>query len=213
MGKGNVLIDGIYTFSNVILRLLYINVLWIVFSLLGLVVLGFFPATVAMFTVMRKWQLDEFGFRVFETFWDTYKKQLLKANLLGYSLSFIGVILAADLLYLQNATHSFLQVLYFPVLAFSFLYVLSLLFVFPIYVHYEVKGFNILKNAFFISIITPFATFKMVIGLLLILYLFTVFPGAIILFIGSIPSYFMMRIGNSAFTTFERKRATMVKGT
>ncbi|MBS4177478.1 YesL family protein [Lederbergia citrea] len=34
----------------------YVNLPWISF---GLIVLGFFPATAAMFTVIRKWMMKE----------------------------------------------------------------------------------------------------------------------------------------------------------
>lgn len=210
MGRGSSLKEEIYRFSNLILRLVYINSLWILFSLLGLLIAGFFPSTVAMFTVVRKWILGETDAAIFDTFWNTFKNQLLKSNILGYSLSSIGVVLYADMLYLQQAEHYALQMLYFLVLFFTFLYLLSLLYVIPIFVHYDVIGIHIIKNAFLIPIITPFATLKMSIGLLLIVYLMIALPGSIILFSGSITSYFIMKNAISAFTHYEQKRAKVM---
>ena len=38
-----------------VIRLVYLNFLWIGFSLLGLGILGIFPATSALFSVLRKY--------------------------------------------------------------------------------------------------------------------------------------------------------------
>ncbi|WP_084028990.1 YesL family protein [Bacillus sp. J33] len=62
------------------MRLVYLNLLWIAFSLLGIVLFGFFPATAAMFSVVRKWIMGETDVRVFKEFWQTYRKEFWKAN-------------------------------------------------------------------------------------------------------------------------------------
>jgi uncharacterized membrane protein YesL len=206
----NSFIDWIYNFSQYILRAMYVNFLWLLFSLLGLVITGFFPSTIAMFTVVRKWVLGESRVPIFETFWITYKKQFLGSNLLGYSLSIIGVVIYTDLLFLQHTDNSFLKILYIPVLFLTLLYLLTLLFVFPIFVHYDVKGFQIIKNAFYISIISPLATIKMVLSLVIIGYFMITFPSLSVLFSGSVSSYFIMRIANTAFLKYERKRTKIV---
>jgi uncharacterized membrane protein YesL len=212
MGQNGELIEVVYKISNWILRLVFVNFLWILFSFLGLLIVGFFPSTIAMFSVVRRWVLGESNVAIFDTFWNTFKKQLLKSNILGYSLSFIGVVLYADLIYLQHAEHYFLQLLYFPVLFITFLYILSLLYVIPIFVHYDLRGIHIIKNAFFISIFTPLATIKLCLGLLVIVYLMVAFSGSIILFSGSITSYFIMLVTNSAFQNNEKKRAQIMNG-
>lgn len=78
---------GFYSISEWVLRFAYVNVLWISFNLLGLIVFGFFPATIAMFTVVRKWVLKETDISVFNTFWFAYKKEFFKGNFLGFIIS------------------------------------------------------------------------------------------------------------------------------
>jgi uncharacterized membrane protein YesL len=202
----NTFIDGIYNISNWILRFTYLNFLWILFSLLGLLVGGLFPSTVSMFTVVRKWILNKSSVPIYETFLKTYKTNFIRSNILGYSLSFIGLVLYADFLFLRNVDTYLFQLLYIPVLVISFLYITTLLYVLPIFVHYELKGIELLKNAFFLSIISPFSTLKMCLGLLLLWYLMITFPGSIILFSGSMTSYIIMRTANTAFLQHELKR-------
>src|SRR5436190_181234 len=46
--------NAVYTFCDWIARLAYINLLWILFTLSGFVVFGFFPATIAMLATLRQ---------------------------------------------------------------------------------------------------------------------------------------------------------------
>ena len=205
--KRAVLIDSIYSISNWILRFLYIHLLWMVFSLLGLVIFGVFPATVSLFAVTRKWLLGETDLPIFATFLSVFKQEFMKSNLLGILLSFGGLVLYADLLALQHTSIPFLQYLYFPVLFIALLYACSILHFFSIYVHYELKGLHIIKNALLFTLAMPLAGLKLVGGLLVIVYLFITFPGSIILFGASVPAFYMMWISLKTFTQYEQKRA------
>src|SRR5690625_7635570 len=79
-----------YRFTVWVVRLVYVNLLWILFTVIGLGVLGIMPATAAMFAVVRKWLRGEDDFPIFTTYKDAYKEEFLKANLLGYILAIIG---------------------------------------------------------------------------------------------------------------------------
>src|SRR5690625_1946818 len=105
---------GFYTLANWIMRLAYVNILWIAFSLVGIIILGFFPATIGMFTVIRKWIQGDGDIPIFTTFWATYKKEFLKSNLLGLFLSLIGYILYIDFIFLRQGVTGFLQFTYYP---------------------------------------------------------------------------------------------------
>lgn len=201
-----VLVDSIYSISNWILRFLYVHLLWMLFSVVGLAVVGFFPATVSLFAVMRKWLLGETSFPIFSTFLSVYKKEFVKSNLLGLLLIFGGAVLYADLLALQHTTITFLQYLYFPVLFIALLYACSVLNFFTMYVHYELKGLHIIKNALLFTLAMPLACAKMVGGLLIIVYVLITFPGSIILFGASVPAFYMMWTSLKAFSRYEQKR-------
>ncbi|WP_396954475.1 DUF624 domain-containing protein, partial [Niallia sp.] len=49
------LFSRVYHWSNAIAKLMYVNALWMGCTFLGLGIFGFFPATAAMFSVVRKW--------------------------------------------------------------------------------------------------------------------------------------------------------------
>jgi uncharacterized membrane protein YesL len=85
-------------------KLAYVNGLWMLFSLVGFIVVGFFPATVAMMTICRMWLNGESEIPIFKTFVKTYKSALISSNLLGWILAGVGVLLYINFLVLQANT-------------------------------------------------------------------------------------------------------------
>ncbi|WP_054705945.1 DUF624 domain-containing protein [Bacillus sp. JCM 19041] len=82
-----------YRVSVFISKLAYVNALWIGFTLLGLIVFGAAPATVALFTVTRAWVNKEWDVPVFKTFWSIYKEEFWRANASGIALFAVGFLL------------------------------------------------------------------------------------------------------------------------
>lgn len=70
-----------------------LNLIWLLFSLLGLGVLGLFPATVALFHTVRQWVLGEQDEPMLNRFWQQYKKRFLIANLAGWAFTLAGIML------------------------------------------------------------------------------------------------------------------------
>lgn len=66
--------NGLNHFCTWVMRLAYLNVLWILFSLAGLVVFGLMPATAAMFTVAREWAKGNTDAPVFSVFFGRLKR-------------------------------------------------------------------------------------------------------------------------------------------
>src|SRR4051812_16513904 len=93
----NRLLTGIYNLCRWITHFAYLNILWILFTLAGAVVLGIVPSTVAMFAVARKTAMGEEDIPVFKTFWRTYRTEFIRANGLGLLLTAIGLIWYFDL--------------------------------------------------------------------------------------------------------------------
>ena len=63
----------IYNVLEWITRFAYLNLLWILFSLAGGVIFGFFPATIAMFAIAREWLKGNRNTN-FNTFWKHYRE-------------------------------------------------------------------------------------------------------------------------------------------
>jgi uncharacterized membrane protein YesL len=196
---------GIYSISEWVMRLMYVNILWILFTLLGLIVFGFFPATTAMFTVIRKWVMKQHEIPVFKTFWLTYKSEFLKSSLLGLIIVCIGFFMYFNLKIIDATTVPSLKLLYIPNLIVILIFLLTLLYIFPVFVHFDVGVKGIIKNAFLLMTLNPIATFSMSILSGFILFIFYQFPGLIPFFSGSLIGFLLMFISNYVFVKMGQK--------
>ncbi|MEG9295887.1 YesL family protein [Mangrovibacillus sp. Mu-81] len=191
------------------LKLAYLNLLWILFTLTGLVIFGLFPATIAMFTIVRKWLQRADEVPVFRTFWHTYKKEFIRSN--GYSLLFIGIgyILYYDFTFisLNSGRLTFLV----PVLVLILIgCIITLLFFFPVYVHFELPFFKTLKQTLLIALTSPFEAIQILAAACLLYGAISLLPGIIPLFTGSVLSIAVMWISLRAFEKVEKRKMSNV---
>lgn len=193
--------SGLYTLTEWITKFAYVNLLWIGFSLLGLVLFGISPSTVAMFAVIRKWLMGESDIPVFQTFWDTYKKEFLRSNGLGLVLAILAIIIYIDLFYIKINT-SFQIPLYLII----FTIVITVLYIIPVYVHYEVKFIQLFKNAFFIMLVNPIPNMMMIIGFIAAIFVMKFIPALWFIFGGSITAGIIMASCYVAFQKIEKKQ-------
>ncbi len=193
------LMKGFYTFSLWVTRLAYVNILWILFTIVGLVILGFYPATTAMFAVIRKWVLGDPEIPVFKTFWSNYKKEFVKSNILGLFITIFAFIMYSSMNIISSLTIPSLKILYIPNGLVTLLFLLTVLYIFPVFAHYDVKLTKVAKNAFIIMTINPLATFCMVVLTGFLVYIIYKFPGLIPFFSGSVIAFLLMFLSNYAF--------------
>jgi uncharacterized membrane protein YesL len=186
-------------------RLAFLNLLWISFSLLGLIIFGFFPATVAMFAVARKWMLGNEEMSIFKTFWTAYKREFLKSNLLGVIIVAIGLILYIDFQFVQHAANSFASFLYVPFFIITLIFISMLFYIIPIFVHYDMKLSQVMKNSFFVMIMNPLSTFYMLIGSFGILFVLSYAPPICLLYSGNLLALFIMKPATNAFDKINQK--------
>lgn len=193
--------SGLYTLTEWITRFAYVNLLWIGFSLLGLVVLGIRPATLAMFTIIRKWLMGESEIPIFRTFWNSYKKEFLKSNGLGIVIVLLAYIIFIDLSYIKLDT-----IIQIPLYLIIFAIVMTILYIFPVYVHYNITFFQLFKNAFFIMMVNPLSSIMMLIGFAALFFVMKFLPALLFFFGGSLSAGIIMSSCYLAFQKIEKKQ-------
>lgn len=196
---------GFYKLLEWISRLAFLNILWLSFSLTGLMIFGFFPATVAMFAVVRKWMQGKDDISMFKTFWTAYKQEFLKSNLLGLIIFAFGLILYIDFQFIHHSANSLMSILYIPFLIISFILVCMLFYIIPIFVHYDMKISQVIKNSFFVMIMNPLSTFYMLIGSFGICFALSFAPPICILYSGNLIALFIMKPATNAFEKIDHK--------
>ncbi|WP_332694441.1 YesL family protein [Halalkalibacter lacteus] len=197
------MIGGLYRVCEWVMRLAYVNLLWIGFTLVGFVVFGFFPSTAAMFAVVRKWVMGECDTPIFPTFYQAYKKEFLKMNLLGVSLVVVGYILFIDYQFFQAMQSYYLQLFSYVFLALLLVFGVIHLYVFPVYVHYDLKPFQVVKNALLVAIASPISTGVMLVGSVIVLWITILYFSVLFFFSGSALTFIVMWSAYRSFTKVE----------
>lgn len=169
--------SGIYRITEWISRLVYANLLWVLFTLLGLGVFGIMPATLGLFAVINKWLNGQENFPVFREYWKNYKGYFWRINLLGLIMFAIGAVLYIDLEYFQDARGALYQLIEYLFYLFIFLYLIDLIYIFPLFLKYDIKLRYIIKNALFFALLAPAETVKIILGLAVITLLFWRLPS------------------------------------
>ncbi|WP_332630487.1 YesL family protein [Halalkalibacter flavus] len=178
-------------------NLVLLNLLWFLFSLLGLFIVGLFPATAAMFAVLRQSIMEDEDISVIKLFWSKFKSEFIMSNLIGYLFLLVGLILYIDLRVLQLLDTGLLQLTLASItVVIGFVYLLTLLFIFPLFVHFDLKIWQYPKHALILAVAKPFQTIMMIGGLAIVLFLYINFPVLIFIFGMSLISFVIMKIAS-----------------
>ncbi|WP_339282900.1 DUF624 domain-containing protein [Oceanobacillus sp. FSL K6-3682] len=199
-------IAGYYNFCLWITRFLYVHFLWGGFTILGLGVLGIMPATAAMFAVVRKWVQGDGDRPIFPLFRKTYKQEFLRSNILGGILFFIGYGLFIQYQILRSQEEAVYYVASFAILALAVLFIVILLYFFPVFSHFKLSNIQYLLWPFMIGFLHPVLTIVLFMAVAGIYYLvFISMPGLLFLMGGSVAAFILTWGGQLTFARFERR--------
>ena len=195
---------SLYHYMDWALKLPYLNILWLVGIIIGIGFVGFFPSTVAMFSVLKKWIRDEEEVKVFDHFKKEYKKEFLQANKYGYSWMILGIIIYVDLQFFRGIPTIWALIisLFFFILA--AIYIVALLYAFPVYVQFQLTLKQYFRNCLLIVLSNPLFSVLMVLGFYFPYYLMTKVPGLLPFFGGSLISLVLMIVANRMFNILEK---------
>lgn len=202
----NTLANRAFAATEWISKFAYINLLWIGFSLAGLIALGFFPATIAMFTIIRKWLKGETEIPIFRTFWTTWKSELFRSNGLGLLVAAVVGLIVFNLVFVERSGNGFTSVIQIPIYLFMFAAIMTILYLFPVYVHFELKWFQMVKNSFLMMLISPIENILMIAGIVAVLFVVKFIPALGFFFGGSLIAAIIMSAAYLVFGKMDRKR-------
>lgn len=197
--KQSGLTDGLLKVSEWIMRIAWINILWITHTLLGLVVAGFLPATAAMFAVIRKWMNGKLESSISKEFWQFYKKEFWKANAAGIILLVAGYILYVDLFVYEFESGSYHQILQLLVYVVAFFYMLTAVFFFPVFVQYNFKWYQYMQYSILTAFSFPLRALSMAAIGYGFLFLTSKYSGVVFFFLGSVTAYLWLIVALPLF--------------
>jgi uncharacterized membrane protein YesL len=191
-------------FCIMVLKLFYIQLLWLLFTLLGFVLFGVGPATYAMFTVMRQWIRGNKDLPIFKNFLQAFRSGFKESVLIGILYLASGIILYVDLLYVQS------QVLRGLLIVIGFIYLISLCYIFPIMVHYDWKRVSLkLKCSILFGISYLQYTLVLFASIAVVYLILLRYSGTIAFFGISVGGYMIMWMANQVFKRIEIQAGVM----
>ncbi|MCM2676283.1 YesL family protein [Alkalicoccobacillus plakortidis] len=193
-----------YRISTVIYKLAYVNFLWLLFTIVGLVAFGLMPATISLFTVCKKWMQGSLDIPVFQTFWSNYKTEFLKSNGLGFGLLLVGFLIYWNLTLFTGMEWTYVVIRY-SMISLGIAYAIMVIFLFPTYVSFEVAGLDRIKTSLALAFGHPHFLILILVGLYALQALFMTVPGLILFFGAAVPALFLMWIFKLVHHSLERK--------
>jgi uncharacterized membrane protein YesL len=188
-------------FLDKICEFLLLNFLWVLFCL---PVFTIFPATAAMFGVVRSWlKKEEPGLT--KMFLTLFKENFKQSFILGIVWTLIGLFFSFSLMiefHMNGSIKLFLQP---ALIIICLIYFGTSIFLFPIMVNYQLNWIGIIKNSFLFSISQPLASFFSIL-LLACLAIAVFFIPVSFLALSSIVSYMIYHLCNRAFKKVEIKK-------
>ncbi|MGP4038733.1 YesL family protein [Gracilibacillus sp. D59] len=142
-----------------------------------------FPATIALFAVVRRWAMDDITIPVFKSYIAYFKEHYKASIVAGFIIEIFWIIYAVDYYYFTSNISASLS-LFFIILGVVFL-MITLFFICSL-VHYDLKIINLIKNAIIMIITNPFLTVSIGVFNLSIIYIsFLYAPYLLLFFLGS----------------------------
>lgn len=209
------LMGGFYRISEWIMRLSVINVLWVIcsipffFLLLSMMItpdatneqlitmlwtlaivapFTLIPATAAMFAVTRKWVMGDEDVPLFKTYFRSYKENYKQSMLGGLIFLIIGAIMIVNFQFYSGRTDG-LRWLSLVFLSFGVIFAAAFINFMSMIVHFHMKLFQLVKNAFIMTLGQPLMSVGVLITNGFIIYMSGRFTFLIPFFMGTLCAY------------------------
>ncbi|MGM0837982.1 MAG: YesL family protein [Bacillota bacterium] len=141
--------NSLYRVLEIFTAFLLLNIVWLLFCLL---IIPIYPATVAMFGVVRKWKTEGIDYGSVKPFLKMLKENWQKSFLVGGIWSLIGMVLLIDFYFLNQVQFEG-KLLFMSLLLFcGMIYLFTTIYLFPILANYELPINAVLKNSLLLSI-------------------------------------------------------------
>lgn len=179
---------------NSFFEFIYLNLLWILFSL---PIITIWPATAAMFGVIRKWLKGE-DIGIFSSFKKLFIDNFSISLITGLIWLLLGFIFLMDFYFINRFSFPYQMAGLFLFGISSFLFSMVSVYLFPVIVHLKTGWAGVWRNALVLAISNPINSMINIGIAFAVLFLGSRYP--ILLFgLGSIGAYYQYQSVNRIF--------------
>ncbi|MFC4736058.1 YesL family protein [Bacillus daqingensis] len=170
--------NPVYAACDWMVKLAYLNFLWVLFTAAGGVLLGLFPASAALSHCLRRLVAGETLNDVMPTFWNVYRSSFRRANVYGLFFWAGAAIITLNTMLVFQLNGPAVPLLLAGMIICAVLLLIVLLFFFPAQEVLSEKRFSIsLQAALFVPFSKPLLFVKAAGGTAALLTLFFFVPG------------------------------------
>lgn len=205
------LLGKIYQGLDLFTKIAYINLLWLIFTILGLGIFGVTPASVALLAVVRQWLMKDMDIPIFKEFFHTYKKEFIHSNIFGLIFIVALAILYSNFVYIFQESGVLQIILTIGLIINGIIFLIMIIYFFPVYVHYHLKFHEYFKHSFLMGMINIHLVLFICFCFFVIYHLFIYFPVYVGLFLPSIIGMTLMSITLISFKNLEKKKVKLGK--
>lgn len=167
-----------------------------------------FPATSALFSVVRKWVMGESDLSVTKVFFKGYKENYKQSMMGGIFYTILSLVMFFNYDFYTKQMDN-LQMIGIIIFVFLVILFVSLFNFFSMVAHYHMSTFQIIKNAILLTMFKPIRALTTLICALVLAYL-TVRYGWLILFgLGSLTAFVAYFNFNAAYLKIQDKAEKM----
>lgn len=199
-------VNKILVIINDIYYMMKLNILWILFTLRGGIIFGVIPATLTVFGCIRNRLRNQYEGKVYVEFKEGYH-DIFKESLpitMGFVVLALVVFFETALINGAGQQDFILQLV---LKATRMLLVMTGIFLFPVYVHFDLHGSKIWLQPFLFLFINPLQAIVTVIMACVVSLLYMTNP-LLVLFLGlSLPAYFLMGMMLKRFDRLQERIA------
>lgn len=200
----------LYATVELITLLAVLQLMWIGLTLLGLILFGITPASVAMFTTLRKrLQGEESLKQLVKTYWYTYKAEFISSNKIGIAIIAIGYFLTINLQIIAKIQGTMGLISLTLFITISILFGVMVLNIFQIYAHYELPYLRYFAVSILFSIAYPLQMIGSVVGLTMLYFIFKWMPGLLPFFGISVTALFLTWMSSHIFKKKEEAESQL----
>ncbi|MCH7322927.1 DUF624 domain-containing protein [Solibacillus sp. MA9] len=190
----------LYSIVELITLLAVLQLMWIGLTILGLVLFGITPASVAMFTTLRKRLQGEDRLKqLVKTYWDTYKVEFIPSNKIGIMIIAVGYFLTINFQIISTFQSMMGLISLTLFITISIIYGVMVLNIFQIYAHYELPYFRYFAVSILFSIAYPLQMIGSIVGLTILYLIFNWIPGLLPFFGVSVTALFLTWMSSNIF--------------
>ncbi|MDX8360277.1 MULTISPECIES: DUF624 domain-containing protein [Bacillaceae] len=172
----------LYFITDMIFQFIVLNLLWFLFTVVGLVAFGVFPASIAVCYLMKKRIVEQDNIPIFSTFWAIYKQNFVRGNILGVLTAAVSFMLYLDFQIIQQFDNMVVTIFGIGLVIVSMFLLITIFYSLPLISITTDSAFKVIKNAFLLGVANPVVTLMIFIVILSIRVIYGYFPTIIPLF-------------------------------